>query len=485
MSNVELESPTASAIEDNMGEASAHQPEPSTSSAAGASSPGPHKAASSPKDLPGHRQFLSSSQHRALIIYAWTTEAFAISLGILNSVYTTFGDKVPETLWGFIPALPMIVAAVAEFGRVPLAATLYSKRPTMQMVGLFGIAALSMLAIENWMFGFERAVNLRAASVTSARHELAEASDTWTSLNAERDRLTAAAEHKRQELRSGLDRYDTDLTHVESALEAERKSHTDNLKSIRDNCIVVRERCVVPRTLEENNRFNGVITKLNAQREVDHKAHDELQKQIDGSVIDPNATAVIDANIAQAQRKVATAQKTLTDVALENSMYRIATYAYSWFGFDGDVLSTAQFAKARGVFSLLGATIIALSGTIAALMHYAPDRGPSDTSLIDGLRIKALRARRKYLARKRKQIVREVPVFTGPKYIFKDGVEIKKEIETRVLKELLLVPSSVQEPHHISETEDLLRRLKTARDVTPPAAQSVATPNIVQFDKKG
>lgn len=46
-------------------------------------------------------------------------EAVGVTGGIINSTYTTFGEN--HTFTGYIPAVPMIALAVAEFGRVPLA----------------------------------------------------------------------------------------------------------------------------------------------------------------------------------------------------------------------------------------------------------------------------------------------------------------------------------------------------------------------------
>ena len=55
-----------------------------------------------------------------LIIFAWAMEIVGVSGGIINSTYTTFGEDLPHTFVGYIPAVPMVALAVAELGRVPL-----------------------------------------------------------------------------------------------------------------------------------------------------------------------------------------------------------------------------------------------------------------------------------------------------------------------------------------------------------------------------
>ena len=45
---------------------------------------------------------------RGLIIYACASEGTAVTLGVINAAYTTFGDTMPQTPWGFVPALPLI-----------------------------------------------------------------------------------------------------------------------------------------------------------------------------------------------------------------------------------------------------------------------------------------------------------------------------------------------------------------------------------------
>ena len=49
-----------------------------------------------------------------LITFAWAMELIGVTGGALNSTYTTFGDDLPVTLAGYIPAVPMVALAAAE-----------------------------------------------------------------------------------------------------------------------------------------------------------------------------------------------------------------------------------------------------------------------------------------------------------------------------------------------------------------------------------
>src|SRR5215472_15910757 len=73
-----------------------------------------------------------------LIIFAWAMEIVGVTGGAINSIYTTFGDNLPNTVWGYVPAVPMAALAMAEFGRVPLASTIFSKHKLIQGIAVLG-----------------------------------------------------------------------------------------------------------------------------------------------------------------------------------------------------------------------------------------------------------------------------------------------------------------------------------------------------------
>ena len=42
-----------------------------------------------------------------LIVFAWAMEIVGVAGGVVNSTYTTFGDDLPNTFAGYLPAVPM------------------------------------------------------------------------------------------------------------------------------------------------------------------------------------------------------------------------------------------------------------------------------------------------------------------------------------------------------------------------------------------
>jgi hypothetical protein len=153
-----------------------------------------------------------------LITFAWAMELIGVTGGALNSTYTTFGDDLPVTLAGYIPAVPMVALAAAEFGRVPLASVVYDKHKVMQALAVLGILALGYLAVENWTFGFERVVDLRLKPVNAAARELARAEAELSRLKDQRDHLAASGGQKRNELRAGISQRDAGIAELTAQL---------------------------------------------------------------------------------------------------------------------------------------------------------------------------------------------------------------------------------------------------------------------------
>jgi hypothetical protein len=117
-----------------------------------------------------------------LLTFAWAIEIIGVVGGMVNSAYTTFPDKLPETWWAWLPAVPMLILAVAELGRVPLASVLFRRHRVIQAVALSGMFVLGYLAIENWTFGFERIVQLRLDPVNKAKLALSHAEADYADL---------------------------------------------------------------------------------------------------------------------------------------------------------------------------------------------------------------------------------------------------------------------------------------------------------------
>src|SRR5258708_38163075 len=153
-----------------------------------------------------------------LIIFAWAMEIVGVSGGIINSTYTTFGEDLPNTIPGYIPAVPMVALAVAELGRVPLASVIFYKHKLMQGIAILGIFALGYLAVENWTFGFERIVDLRLKPVNTANADALRAEDELSALVDQRKRMTTSDGQKRDELRLGISQRDESIAGLTAQL---------------------------------------------------------------------------------------------------------------------------------------------------------------------------------------------------------------------------------------------------------------------------
>jgi hypothetical protein len=177
-----------------------------------------------------------SGKGTMLIVFAWLMESVGVTGGIVNSTYTTFGEHLPNTFAGYLPAVPMVALAVAELGRVPLASVIFYKHRFVQGLATVGIVALGYLAAENWTFGFERIVDLRLKSVNIASRELSRADAELAALVERRRQMTTTDGQKRDELRRGTDQRKASIAELTAQLSRAAEVHQRNLEGIREAC---------------------------------------------------------------------------------------------------------------------------------------------------------------------------------------------------------------------------------------------------------
>jgi hypothetical protein len=307
-----------------------------------------------------------TNKAKILIVFAWVMEVVGITTGMVNSTYTSFGDDLPSTLAGYIPAVPMVALAVAEAGRVPLASVIYHKHKFIQLIAILGILALGYLAVENWTFGFERIVDLRLKAVNTASRELSRVEGDLSALLNQRDQLARSGEQKRQELRRGIEQRDASIAELTSQVNKEADIHQTNLEGIREACRIVRDKCMVLRSQAEDRRYAGEGDRM--AHELTHQREDRkrLQAQIDGLVSsDAQTVAALDHKIAIATGAVAEARKALRSTQDANQIYRLAA---SWYGVSTSEVTEEQFATARFVFATFSAVAVSIAGSIAALL---------------------------------------------------------------------------------------------------------------------
>jgi hypothetical protein len=293
--------------------------------------------------------------------------------------------------WGYIPAVPMVALAVAEFGRVPLASAIFNKYKLIQGIAVVGIVALGYLAAENWTFGFERIVDLRLKSVNAASRELSRADADLAALVERRKQMTTADSQKRNELRRGIDQRNNSIVELSKQISQETELHQKNLEGIREACRIVRDKCIVPRSQAEDSRYVAEVTRLSADLALQREQSRQLQTQIDGLVSkDASELAGFDQKISSATALSGEARKSLRSAADGNPIYRLAA---NWYGVSTANVTPEQLATARWVFSTFSAFAVALAGSIAALVYYARNRIPGTPSSLGGLITKVARAR--------------------------------------------------------------------------------------------
>jgi hypothetical protein len=379
------------------------------------------------------------SNNRSLIVFAWAMETVGVSAGAINSAYTTFGEKLPETLLGYLPAIPMAVLALAELGRVPLASAVYQKQRLVQSVAILGIMALGYLAVENWTFGFERIVDLRLKPVNSASRDLEGAQQALAGLQAQKERTLAASREKQEQLRNSLLNLDETIEKNNDQLDREAKQHQENLTQIRESCRLIREKCMVPRSKDEDERYAGQIDRLNSELAIHRNERNILQSQLQASIAnDSNALVQLDQGLASANITANVYRQDFRLAASNNQIYRLAA---SWYGVDVARVTSEQFAAARFVFSTFSSIAVALAGTVAALVYYSHNRSSQNPSEFVRLVAPLVRARRAYYARRRRLLVRETP---GPeRVVYREGapppIVLEKEV-SRFVDRIVLIP---------------------------------------------
>lgn len=420
------------------------------------------------------------SKGTILIVFAWVMEAVGVTGGIINSTYTTFGENLPNSFAGYLPAVPMVALAVAEFGRVPLASVIFHKHKLMQGIAIVGIVALGYLAAENWTFGFERIVDLRLKTVNTASRDQSRADAELANLLERRKQMTSTDSQKREELRRGVDERDSRIAELTKQLSAEAEAHQKNLEGIREACRLVRDRCIVPRSQAEDTRYMAEVGRLSGDLALQREESRQLQSQIDELVSkDARELAGRDQEIAVAAASAEEAHKTLRSAADGNQIYRLAA---SWYRVSTSNVTAEQLATARWVFSTFSAIAVALAGSIAALVYYSHSRVPGAPSGFGALMVKVARARRAYYARKRKPLKIEVK---GPeRVIYRDGKEpptIIEKIVDRFIDQIVLIPRwGIKNPIHINA---LLRR-SNGRNNTEADDSAEVLSNVTPLGRK-
>jgi hypothetical protein len=414
-----------------------------------------------------------------LIIFAWAMEIVGVAGGVVNSTYTTFGDDLPNTFTAYLPAVPIVVLAVAELGRVPLASVLFHRHKVMQSIAILGIVALGYLAVENWSFGFERIVDLRLKPVNAANRELSRVEAELSALVEQRKQMTTNNDQKRNELRRGIDQRDAAIAELSTQVTKEADVHQKNLESIREACRIIKDKCLVPRSQDEDRRYTTEQKRLSVELTRQREERERLRSQID-DLVSTDASKVAERNqrIGTSEDAVADARQAVRRAVDGNQIYRLAA---SWYGVNTSDVTPEQFANARWVFATMSAIAVALAGSVAALVYYARSRVPGAPSFLGGLIAKLARARRAYYARKRKPL--KVEVIGPERVIYRDGKElVEKEVPHYIERDhIVLIPRwGIATPTYINS---LIRSFDNSVEHRPKLELADASPNVTSLKK--
>jgi hypothetical protein len=386
-----------------------------------------------------------------LIIFAWVVEVAGVVAGFVTAVVTTYPDgNLPTSLWPWLMVLPMGMIAVAELARIPLISVLFHRHKVMQAIALIGIVFLAGLAFENWMFGFERIVELRLKSVSAADLALTTAEANLRDLESKPESVTKGDTGRRAEFLA-------QLKDIQAQIDHENTNFRDNMVSISEACHKVREVCVQPQQDKERARHAKAIEPL------DKQANDLRSKISTLTDSDRKTGQKLEDETAAASDAVSAAKKAKAEQISQNQIFRLAAM---WYRVRPVDVSPEQFEFVRFWFSVFSAIAVSLAGTVLALVYYAKRRIPGQ-SLLSRLLEKLLIARRAYYARKRRPIYRDVPVekekivyqdreVPVEKIVYRDGKEpptiVEKEKEVvKWIDRIVLIPRwGIKMPIHVN-----------------------------------
>ena len=347
-----------------------------------------------------------------LITFAWAVEVVAVVAGFVTAVVTTYPDgELPTSWWLWLMALPMGMIAVAELGRIPLTSVLFYRHKVMQTIAAIGIVFLAGLAFENWMFGFERIVELRLKPVSEAKLVVDKAEANLKDAERKHEAAIEGDTGRRREI-------DDHIKDIEKQIGDENGRHESELGQIRQTCLKIKDRMCLPATEKETRDHVK-------RREILDKQLDDLRKdQINFTKSDRETAQKLEDHMAAASDAVSAAKKVKADQISHNQIFRLAAM---WYRVDPADVTPKQFEFVRFWFTVFSAIAVALAGTVSALVYYAKQRIPGD-SVWTRLLTKMLRAGRAYYARKRKPIFRDVTVEVEKEKIVEVEKEVVKEI---------------------------------------------------------
>jgi hypothetical protein len=373
---------------------------------------------------------------RTLIKFAWTAEITGVLCGILNSLYITYGDALPPFGASWFAAAPLAVLGMTEIFRIPLAQAFCQRRGFMLRAGALAMILIAGgIAVENWAFGLERIVNIRAGAVVAAKAEVDGANTRLTNTTSTATSAATQNDGERGQLRDVIASNEKRVSQYGTQITETGATHAHNLAEITDACKRIRAVCIEPRSNGEDARYQGELQRLQtaqaaAQQEL--SAAQSRLAEIDAAGHQQGTTA--QGQIAEAKRVVEEKEAALRSAARQSPIHR---FGAMYYGVEPTALTDTQIGKVRGFFSLFGAICISFAGSGAAMVHYAKGKDGAGQRPVE----KLLRSLRGLVRRLRKRVVR-----IQEKEVLKE-VEKIREVE---------VPEKIVEIHKVREVVKLV-----------------------------
>jgi hypothetical protein len=326
------------------------------------------------------------SNKKMLIRCLWIYEICVIALcafGGLNLALMGGGAA--------IFALPILLVAVAEILRIPLAAVLLKASFGARVLGAIVLLAISVISFEGLSLIFEMAIQNRVSSVSAAEKSFATAQKTLKAKLAQQ----AQAKEQITVARSEIVALDAKITEL-------IKNQPQAPGFSGRTCGANNSTCAADRSAQETYRvarkdYSKQRSELEALR---------VKAQQNVAIVEANAGATTSNIEAAAFKAAAESVETLRSAS---PMHRLAS---AWFGIPASSLSEDQFQVVKRfiVFSLAGA--FATLSALISLVAYSEPRSA------DAGETKLSRAWRSLLARLRKRVVRTVKVeVPGPERV--------------------------------------------------------------------
>jgi hypothetical protein len=357
----------------------------------------------------------TAARPKKAIFFAWLIEICAVILGLVNAYMTSLDQANLPLHKAILIAAPFAMIAVAELSRIPLVQLFfYSRSYLIRMTCLVAVIATAGLTIENFAFGIERLVNLRAEDVTAARKAQTAAEENQerlgilqtqalNSIQGQREQLEASRNERTQE----IERLNQQIAAVEDGRQKDVQQHTERCKTAGARCNSA------PYLTTINDQANRQLAPLHAALATQRNESNRIRAELENIIVQERDTRNrADQENRNAQNEVAKAKQAVSQIVDDSQMHRIAAMAYS---ISPREVTDEQFSKVRAFFSLFSAIIISVMGTTLAIGYYSEGRSLDYRIRLREARLHLVRARSKFyrglrslLARRRKRLIREV-----------------------------------------------------------------------------